>query len=97
MQVPSTSMEAYKMVHPDMKAGHHAKIMSAMRLLGIPCSMEEIAEKSGMDLAQVSRRVVELERDTIVFKNGKGRTSKGRPCFLYQLVRQTKGGQQQLF
>lgn len=97
MQVPSTSMEAYKMVTDGMKAGHHAKIMSAMRLINVPCSMEEIAKRSGMDLAQVSRRVVELERDTIVFKNGKGRTSKGRPCFLYQLVKQSKGEQQQLF
>lgn len=86
--VSPTSMEAYKMVHPNMKSSHHAKIMFTMRMIGVPCSMEQIANKSGMDLAQVSRRCVELERETLIYKNGTGKTSKGRPCSLYSLVNQ---------
>jgi predicted ArsR family transcriptional regulator len=81
-----TSMDAYKQVHPEMKKQHHQKIIEALRSLGI-ASMEQIAGKAGMELMQVSRRMNEIEADGFILKaEGKGKTSSGRSCFLYQLV-----------
>lgn len=88
MKVPQTSLDAYRQVHPDMKSSHYGKIMSAMRLLGIPSSMEAIAKKAEMALAQVSRRMGELEKDGCVIKDGEGFTSSGRRCSLYALKKQ---------
>jgi predicted ArsR family transcriptional regulator len=85
-QFAETSMDAYKMVHPEMKNIHHQKIKEALKSLGI-ASMEQIAKKAGMELTQVSRRMNEIEADGFIIKaEGKGKTSSGRPCFLYQLV-----------
>lgn len=88
--VPETSKEAYKQLSHQQVSTHHSKILFAMRLLNTPASMEVIAEKAGMTYEQCHKRFKELEIETLIFKNGKGKTKSGRACYLYSLVQQTK-------
>lgn len=88
-KLSDTSLAAHKQVHPTMKANHHGKIMSAMRLLNKPSSMEQIAAKAKMEYAQIHKRMSELEREGLVAKEGKGTTKSGRSCYLYSIVRQS--------
>lgn len=88
-KVPDTSLAAYKQVHSEMKSNHYAKIMSTMRISGQPMSMEQIAEKLNWEVNKVSRRMSELEAETLVRKEGKGHTKSGRSCYLYVLVQQS--------
>jgi predicted transcriptional regulator len=82
----TTSIDAFKQVHPEMKKAHYKKIKDALASLGT-ASMEQIADKAGMELVQVARRMSEiLEEGYIVKAEWKGKTSSGRSCFLYQLV-----------
>ena len=82
---PDTSMSAYKAVTQEMKKTHQGKIISALQVLGV-ASMEKIAEYLGMELNQVTRRMIELERDEIVWKPSKTKTKSGRACYQYQLT-----------
>lgn len=87
MQVSETSLASYKMVSKEFREHHYSKIMLAMRIAGMPLSVESIAQKAGLGKDQVSKRMCELERDVIVYKSGIGKTSSGRPCALYSLVK----------
>lgn len=86
---PITSKQTYQLVTAKMKTDHFTRIMFAMRILSKPSSMHEIAEKAGMDLVQVGRRMSELELDGVVEKRGKGLSESNRPCALYALVVQS--------
>lgn len=88
------SLEAYKMLHQNMKSYHWGKILFALRLLGMASSPEAIAKKAGMGKDQVFRRLSELVRDDLIFINGKGLTSSGRPCALYSLTQHGKEKQE---
>lgn len=83
-----TSNAAYKELHPNMVSNHHGKILSAMRLLGVPVSMEGISDKAGLTYEQSHKRFSELEREGLIKKEGKGKTKAGRACWLYSLVKQ---------
>lgn len=89
-KLSDTSMSAYKMVANDMRVNHWGKILFAMRLLGVPSSMEKIAERAGMELNQVTRRMNEIEREGLVHKEGKSKTKSGRACYLYVISRQSE-------
>lgn len=85
-QLPSTSLEAYKMLPDEMKERHHSKILKALGELKLAIG-EEIALKVGMDKHQIGRRLSELERDQLIYKPGsKKNTSTGRPAFQYALT-----------
>jgi predicted transcriptional regulator len=84
-KLPSTSIEAYKMVHDEMRNEHHRKIVAALRKLKI-ANYEEISTLTTLEKTQVGRRLCELERMEIVYKPGvKKLTRSGRPAFVYQL------------
>jgi predicted ArsR family transcriptional regulator len=89
-QKVDTSIGAWKELRPSMLASHYGKILAAMRLLNEPSSMEKIGDKAGLTYEQTHKRFSELERESLVFKNGKGKTKAGRSCYLYSLVNQTE-------
>lgn len=93
-KVNKNSLEAYKMVHSQMKSDHWGKILFAMRLLGISCSSEAIAKKAGMKESQAYRRMSELVEEGLVYVSGRGLTSSNRPCALYQLTQHGKEKQE---
>lgn len=90
--VPITSKMAWQSSKHFLNQ-HHGKILSAMRLLGKPSSSYEIAERAGLENAQVHKRLSELVADTMIYINGYGKTPKGRTCALYSLVEQAKKNQ----
>lgn len=84
-RLPDTSISAYKMLTPEMIAGHHGKIIGALQQLGT-ASYEAIAVHVGLDRHQVGRRLSELERMGIVYKPGsKSMTKSGRMAYNYCL------------
>ena len=89
-KLSDTSLAAYKMVANQMKVNHWGKILFAMRLLGVPASMEKISERAGMELNQVTRRMNEIEKEGLVHKNGKTKTKKGRMCYMYSISKQSE-------
>jgi predicted transcriptional regulator len=52
--------------------------------------MEKIAERAGMELNQVTRRMNEIEKEGLVYKQGKGKTKSGRACYLYVISKQSE-------
>lgn len=90
-KIPSTSLEAYKMMTEPLLGEHHHKIIEALEILKKATS-EEIAEFIGWDDKNRSaRRMSELEREQIVYKPGeKKKTKYGRNAFVYELVVQKK-------
>ncbi len=83
---PSTSIEAYKKATNEMLQAHHAKIISALEVLG-SSTFEEIAAYLTFDKHQVGRRMKELEGLEKVYKPGEKRPTKsGRNAFLYCLT-----------
>lgn len=95
--VPSTSKEAWKQVHPKMLASHYGKLLSAMRILGKPSSMEEIGFVAGLTYEQSHKRFKEMCGESLIYINGQGKTKSGRKCNLYSLVNQTVKIEEQKF
>ncbi len=87
------SISAYNQSH-QLRVDHWGKILFAMRLLGIACSSEAIAKKAGMKESQTYRRMSELIADGCVWVSGRGLTSSGRPCALYELTQHGKEKQE---
>lgn len=56
---PATSHHAADRV-AEFSAGHHAKILGVLRAFG-PSTPHEIADKSGLEMHAVARRMKELE------------------------------------
>lgn len=93
---PSTSHEAYRSVHEEMKKSHYGKIISALKVLGTGI-YEEIADTAGMEKNQVSRRLLEMEGLQLVWKPGaKKPTKAGRNAFVYQLTGNVPKTEQEL-
>jgi predicted ArsR family transcriptional regulator len=86
-KLPQTSIDAYARVHPEFKSDHYGRILFAMRMIGRACSMQEIADYLKWDLVRVSRRMSELEKDTLVYVDGIGLSKAGRRCQLYSLTK----------
>jgi hypothetical protein len=81
-QLPSTSHDAYAQAKP-MIAGHHAKILEALKVLGSDTA-EGIAKHLCMEHSQVNRRVSEMERLELIYKpGGKKLTKTGRQAFVW--------------
>lgn len=89
-KLPQTSLDAYQRVHPEFKADHYGRILFAMRMIGRACSMQEIADYLKWDLVRVSRRMSELEKDTLVYVDGFGLSKSNRRCQLYSLTKHAK-------
>ena len=84
-KLPSTSIDAFKQLHPEMLAEHHAKIISGLQKLKSG-TYEELAAHLTLDKAQVGRRLSELERMELIYKNGRKKpTGSGRGAFVYFL------------
>lgn len=84
--LPTTSLDAYKSLTPEMLSKHYGKIIQALRDIesGI---YEEIADKTGLERHKVARRLSELERLSVIYKPGEKKpTSTGRSAFVYKLV-----------
>lgn len=85
--LPTTSIEAYKSVSPEMLTTHHSKIIEALRLSKKGLMYEQIAAQIKMDKHQVGRRLSELEAMQIIYKPGEKRlTSTSRSAYVYRLV-----------
>lgn len=85
-QLPTTSIDAFKQVTPDMLRGHYLKIMNALQSLGT-CNYEKIADFVGMDRHAVGRRLKEMEGLQLIYKPGtKTNTKSGRQAFNYCLT-----------
>lgn len=84
--LPSTSLEAYKAVSPEMLTNHHKCILIALNVLKSG-TYEQIAEAVAMEKHQVGRRISELERMGVIYKPGEKRnTSTRRQAFVYKIV-----------
>jgi predicted ArsR family transcriptional regulator len=92
---PETSLSAYKKVTKKMTEAHYKKIVNALKVLK-SATYEQIAEYSGLERHAVARRLPELEdeaffKPTIVFRPGtKGKTTKGRDAYLWELCNPTE-------
>lgn len=85
-QLPSTSLEAYAAVSPEMLTNHHKCILVALNVLKSG-TYEQIAEAVAMEKHQIGRRISEMERMGIIYKPGEKRlTSTGRNAFVYKIV-----------
>ncbi len=83
---PETSILAYKMLTPEMIAGHHGKIIAALQKLGT-ASYEQLSDYTGLEKHKIGRRLSELERMEVVYKPGsKSPTKSGRMAMNYCLV-----------
>ena len=84
--LPSTSIEAYKKVTPEMLQGHYGKILQALKILGT-ANYEKIATHVGLDRHAVGRRLKEMEEKQWVHKPGtKSKTKSERNAFDYSLT-----------
>lgn len=84
--LPSTSLEAYKSVSPEMLTNHHKCILVALKVMGSG-TFEQIAVAVAMEKHQIGRRLSEMERMGIIYKPGEKRnTSTRRQAFVYKLV-----------
>lgn len=87
-KLPSTSIEAYKKVTPEMLQGHYGKILKALKILGT-ANYEKIANAVGLDKHQVGRRLSEMEEEGRKWVHKPGTTSltkSGRKAFDYSLT-----------
>lgn len=84
--MPTTSLEAYHSVSPEMLTNHHKCILNALKRLKSG-TYEEIAAEVSMERHKIGRRLSELEREGVIYKPGEKRlTSTGRNAFVYKLV-----------
>lgn len=84
--VPQTSHDAHKAFTKELKAEHHAKIISALFQLK-EANYEEIAKKARMERHAVGRRISELVSKQLVFNTGNiSPTTKGRGAMVYALT-----------
>lgn len=89
--LPSTSIDAYNKVTPEMLRGHYLNIIKALQSVGT-CNYEKIADFVGMDRHAVGRRLKEMEGLQLIYKPGtKAPTKTGRLAYEYCL---TEDGQQ---
>ena len=85
-KLPDTSLAANKAATVEMRNGHYAKIISALKSLGSG-TYEEIANHVGLDRHAVGRRLGEMEGMQLVWKPGaKKNTKSGRQAYVYQLT-----------
>jgi predicted transcriptional regulator len=84
-QLPDTSHLAKEQFTEDIKEQHHAKILSALEVLGKSIG-EDIAKQANMDYHAVMRRLKELvEAGKIYNTLETGLTSKGRKANKYAI------------
>ncbi len=82
---PSTSLDAYKSLTPEMLNEHHHKILDGLKKLGQATS-EEIAATITLAKDQVYRRMNELVKMEIVYNTQiKKPTRSGRSAFVYRI------------
>lgn len=86
MQVPETSLAAYRSMDGKILAEHYQRCLNSLNSLGIAI-YEQIADHAGFtDKNSVSRRMKELEIMELVYKPGtKGLTKSGRQAYQYKL------------
>jgi hypothetical protein len=83
--LPQTSHDSHKAVSQEMRDKHHAMILEALNVLKLAIG-EQIGDYIGLDVHQVMRRMIELERDEKVYKPlTTGLTSKGRKAMQYAI------------
>jgi len=89
-KLPDTSLAANRAATVEMRNGHYAKIISALKSIGSG-TYEEIANFIGLDRHAVGRRLGEMEGMQIVWKPGaKKNTKSGRLAYVYQLTGQSQ-------
>lgn len=85
-KLPSTSIEAYHQVTPEMLQGHYGKILAALKKLGV-ANYETIASSVNLERHAVGRRLKEMEIKQWVHKPGTtSPTKSGRKAFNYSLT-----------
>ena len=83
--LPETSHSANREMTKELREQHHAKIISALEVLG-EAIYEVIADREGMDRHQVGRRLKELVDAGKIYNTLKtGLTSKGRKANKYAI------------
>lgn len=86
-QTSLTSIIAHDSIKP-LKAAIQAKIIKALEELRIGATFYEISSKSGLQAAQVWRRLSELETMGLIFNTDITRPGlSGRSCTVWQLSR----------
>jgi predicted restriction endonuclease len=85
-RLPGTSIEAHHSVK-EMKEAHYVKIISALTLLKVGGTYEEISTLINLDKAQVNRRLSEMVLAGTIFNVGTTRkTISGRKAMVRQLT-----------
>lgn len=85
MPLPSTSHEANALMTKELREQHHAKIISALEVLG-EAIYEVIAEHCGMEKHQIGRRLKELVDAGKIYNTLKtGITTTGRKANKYAI------------
>ena len=86
-KLPETSHEANKEMTYDLKLNHKKQIVLALKILK-KATFEEIANHLNWDdKNRVARRLLELERDQLIYKPGEKRLTKyGRNAYVYSLI-----------
>src|ERR1700739_5067134 len=86
-KIAETSMEAYKALHLNQVAEHHAKILAALSEIQRGSS-EQISQHSTLSYWQVTKRMNELEKKNLIYNTkDKVPTTRGRSAFVYALVK----------
>lgn len=80
---PPTSHAAAARV-PAFRGGHHAAILEA--LAAGPAGQSEIAVRTGLTVAQVSKRLGELRRDGVIERDGETTSASGGREASYRIV-----------
>jgi len=89
---PSTSIDAFRQVTPDMLRGHYLNIIKALQSLGT-CNYEKIADFVGMERHAVGRRLKEMEGLQLIYKPGTtSLTKSNRKAFNYCLPKLSSTG-----
>ena len=85
--LPETSLEAYKALHPETQRKMYDKIIEALKVLGT-ATYEELSDfLNCQDRNQISRRLKEMEGLQMIWKPGTKRlTKRNRNAFVYQLT-----------
>jgi len=85
---PETSLEAYESMTTGLLSNQHGDILKALLVLEKATAEEISFYLNWDDKNRSSRRMSELERNSIIFKPGeKRKTKSGRNAFVYQLIK----------